>query len=270
MKKALSLLGAAALAVLVLSCTGPDTPAKIYNAPSMPGATELSASGATSSPADQTAAVDLYGETMGAVGDFLGSLTASRALYSAKATTPIGPETISYSGIGPNGDGTVTVNGTMSGSLTMPDDMSAPGTYHMSEVLNVAVTASITNASFDYGIHTYTITSGSLDVTEDVNLDIDLVIAADSSCTASMDLEFGIAYGTTFSVRRDDGLGAKFVLTYGAGYNVADLSVDADFETALASYLSSENVTLSVYDDANALIYSGSIPLDQLSSSIGI
>jgi hypothetical protein len=271
MKSALILTAIVVIAVF-MSCAGAtsaDAP-KVYTAPTVTAPTALPASGGTK-PVNQAAALSLYSETMAAVTTFVGSKTTSKSLRP-KSTTPIN-EVVSYSGAGPGGVGTVTINGSLSGSETEPDNITGPGTYTYSAILNMLMKGTIDKANFTYGGHTYAV-SGSLDMTMDENCNIALTLTnSASTSTATLSFSFGLAYGTSISVRRDDGVGAKFVISYACDYSVANQSLSSsssDPFTALSSALTSKTGTLTVYDDSNAVIYTGTLTASDIFGAMSL
>jgi hypothetical protein len=250
--------------------SGPAGPT--YMAPDMGAATDLadtsSLGGAVTAPATSAEALTLYQGASNAVGNAMLGATA-RSARSAKGTTSQ-DYPISWSGA--VGGGSVDVTGNIHYSATTPDTQpTTAGTFKnymtMGETVDISGTiTSVTVQGTSPDTHSYTV-SGKVNENMVLNMAINLFLAQTGS-TATMDLGLGIAVGTAYSVRRDDGVGAKFIITYGGTVSKSGMSLDnfniAAFETSLTSELMGKTVTLHVYNDSNVEIYSASMTLNDL------
>jgi hypothetical protein len=275
-KKIIGLFMLIASLLFVFSCTNPGGGGTDkYAAPTVKTADQLPDTGATSAPASDTDAMALYSGAMAAFGQALGT---EAGLGNAKGTTQIGPYTIDWTGA--YGGGTVNVTGSYGGSSTSPDPGLVPvvGTKYtdlMHMILNAVINGTITGVTFAAATgdtySSYTV-SGDLKETMDMEAGIDYTLNADTSSTVTMDLSFGLSYGVALSILRSDGVGAKFVITFGGSIDVNNVSLTdpSAIQTELTTQLGSKTATLSVYDDSDTLIYSSTLTLAELMASQGM
>ena len=83
--------------------------------------------------------------------------------------------------------------------------------------------------------------------------------------TMNIDFSYSQNYGTAFSVRRDDGVGAKFMITFSKALAKSNLTTENMYDFSnLFTDLSAETADLKVYDDANVLVGDYDVPLTEL------
>jgi hypothetical protein len=70
-----------------------------------------------------------------------------------------------------------------------------------------------------------------------------------------MDLVLKLNVETALSIKRSDGVGAKYVISYSANYQENGMSTtSSSYGTALSNYLAKQTATLKVYNDSNKLV----------------
>ncbi|NLJ10819.1 MAG: hypothetical protein GX438_10840 [Treponema sp.] len=138
------------------------------------------------------------------------------------------------------GGGTITITGSMTTSVTSPDESFEPQPNH---TYNGKV---ISNMQMNY----------NMDVATDSN---------SSPVSMDMDLAMGVQAGYAISVKRSDGAGAKFILSYAFNYSKNNINMMSESDLSdLQTALESKQATLKVYDDNNELKYSISLSLDEI------
>jgi|GEM_PF-2643949 len=238
-----------------------------FSAPDIGRASDLPATGGTA-PADDAAAKALFDGAVEAVGTAMMASQGARSMTAARATQTIPTETISWTG--PYAGGTVNVQGTMGGSFTFPDKNFEPianHTYNDIAIMSMNFDASGTVTGItiieDQGF-TYTITGKLInDLDFDLSIDVTTGATAEGAPTAAdMDLSFAQRAGYALSIKRSDGVGAKFLISYAHRFSMQDINIlnlfsgsqSPDLGTAITAELTGKTATLQVYDDANNLL----------------
>jgi len=216
--------------------------------------------GATSAPATAADAQALYTDSLGALSSFIGSnvgATNSRLSRANARKTTSDTKSLTENIPSSNG-GSVDLVGSYTETSTFPDDTETfqPNhTYSWNYSMDGNVTGTMNSVKVKKGIHTYTI-CGTLKETQASNVNFDYKTGATQDATGSgtLSFSFGIGLGTAVSVVREDGLGAKFVISYAANYGKDDISLSEDSnemvaaEKELEDYLKQQTATLTVYD----------------------
>ncbi len=288
MKKVLSLFLAVAVALALINCSidggGDAGPV----APDMGSASDLAASGATTYPADQSAALALFIGAQQAVTaaiddntdtDAPESFATPKARFSTKFAAKGGAlgargtntQTIPINFSGTVGAGTMTLSGSDTATMTAPDQGWTPSpntTYNdlmaMSFVWDVTgifngITYTIDDGS---GFHEYAITGKAVEKS-DVSMNFDYTFGSSTEdVTGNVDVSVSLAEGFAVSVRRDDGLGAKFIVSFAYAESLKDLDLEAEDDPE-GFVLGDEVITIKVYDDANVLLGSYAIPFSE-------
>lgn len=275
MMKRFSLLIAivAALSFVFVGCNSNSADSAGISAPSIGTASDLASSGGTA-PGSNTAALALFTAACNAlntevVANAPSSASSVKAFRTARATTPI-DETINVN-FTPKGGGTVAYTGTYTGSITMPDSGWSPSpntSYNkvVAVILNATVNGTLTSVVVSDSSYSYTINGiakNEMSETASINL---VTGSTEGSSTATMDFALGIGIGTAVSIRRSDGVGAKFLITYGANYAKSNINVstmsDSTFSTEMENYLTSQPATLKVYNDSNEIVFEMTLTAD--------
>ena len=172
------------------------------------------------------------------------------------------------------GGGTITITGSMTTSVTSPDEsfVFKPNTTYndiAKATIKLQETDAISHVTLpETGDTTYTY-NGKVISNMQMNYNMDVATDSNSSpVSMDMDLAMGVQAGYAISVKRSDGAGAKFILSYAFDYSKNNINVDflsdsldlSDLQTALES----KQATLKVYDDNNELKYSISLSLDEI------
>lgn len=260
----------AALSFVFIGCSSTaggsagDSPG--ITAPDMGKASDLPSSGGTN-PVDTGAAIALFTGACNALNAEMVTLGSSqnpsiRAARTARTTTPL-DQTININ-FTQEGGGTVAYTGSIAGSVTSPEATWVPDpdtTYNdfAAISMNVTVNGTLTNFVVSDASHSYTI-NGLVKNRMMLAASIDMRTGSDRNpINATLDFSLGIGTGTAVSISRSDGVGAKFLITYGANYTRNGINVLSNEETAvpeeLTSYLASQPATLKVYDDDNNMIF---------------
>ena len=283
MKKAIPWLAALfALTFLLAGCSSSSDDDDGISAPDLPEASTITMTGATSAPATAAEAQALYTDSLGALSAFIDSNTGSNSSRFSRANarkTTNESESLNETLTSPLG-GSIVLAGSYSADTTVPDDANTfqPNhTYSFSFSMNGDVTGTMESVKVKKGTHTYTI-CGTLKETEVSNVNVDYKTGAtqDAAMSGTVGFSFGIGIGTAVSVVREDGQGAKFVISYAANYGKDDISITdggegwkaADDE--LSDYLSKQAATLTVYDQNNNKISESSLSANDAVSSASI
>ena len=114
----------------------------------------------------------------------------------------------------------------------------------------------VTVSDLDYD---YTV-NGKMDIDIDYSLDFDMIVGSSTAImNMNMDYSYAFKYGVAYSVLRSDGVGAKFVIAfYKAGGDTNVTMVDEDLFAGMAG----DTAELTVYNDANEVIFEGDVSLD--------
>jgi hypothetical protein len=135
----------------------------------------------------------------------------------------------------------------------------------MKVVLAVNIDGTINGATFkdDKGF-SYTV-SGKLKETFDYDYSLDVVTGTGGElASGDIDYAFSVAFGTAFAIKRSDGVGAKFVITFANSYANNNVSIEKASAEVDASFLKSATATLTVYDDNNNQLFETTIPLSDI------
>jgi len=173
------------------------------------------------------------------------------------------------------GGGTITITGSMTTSVTSPDDSFEPQPNHtyndiVKATIKLQETDAISHVTLPKtGDPTYTYNGK---VISNMQMNYNMDVATDSNgepASMDMDLSMGVQAGYAISVKRSDGAGAKFILSYAFNYsknniNMMSVSDLSDLQTDLLTALKSKQATLKVYDDNDNLKYSISLSLDEI------
>lgn len=266
MKKAIPWLATLfAFSLILVGCSssgggGDDS----ISAPSLPDVSTITITGASSAPDSETAAQTLYTDSLGALSSLINSNTGTSpsriSRHNARKTTTT-PVSLDKTITSPEG-GTITLTGSVTSTITSLDEQPAFIPNHTyNDVYSASIDGTVTGTMDSVKVtkdgHTYTI-SGTLKEIEAIAMNVDYTTGStQADYTADLDLSLGLGMGTAISVVREDGVGAKFVITYAANYaknNIA-LSEDSDeMEAAfseMADYLKDQQATLTVYDQNN-------------------
>jgi hypothetical protein len=275
MKRNLGVCAAALLAALGLiacSSNSDDDEAK-YDAPEVGSAAELPSSGATTVVSDEAKAKEVFTGAVSALTSGL-KTTAASSRHKSRGTETY-QDTLDWS------DSTVSITGNASGSFTYPDSddfFMTPGTYNFVSLNSLLVNGTLTGATLtDADNLTYTI-SGKF--SEKYSLEFDEEFTVTQKATVAdgewpydysvfYDYSFDVAFGAAFAIKRSDGFGGKFVITFAKSLEDNDNEVDmesgegADFELD-TSFLEEATAKLQVYDDSGTLVLETEIPLSSI------
>lgn len=275
MRKSALLLIVLLSLILATACTNPaqkegGSSANPYSPDALP-----SSNGTT--PASPTTSKAIYLDaTLSLESAMMSSQSSPKTIL--KKTTPIS-ESLSWTGT--YGGGTVNVSGKVSGSSTTPD--SAPGanaSYRdlMKILVDMAISGNvdgITVSSTTDSTVTYKI-SGKLAEAMNMDFSVDATTNAKAEPQSmSYDLSLSMQYSIAYSILRNDGVGAKFILTYSGSSNQTAVPVAIDLSAAgsvnptsqMINDLSATKAQLYVYDDNNKLVHSAELGLDDIMNS---
>ena len=299
MKKKIIMVAFTAMALLLAGCdlmgTNDD---ESPSAPNMGSASELPASGATSSPSTPEEAETLFLEAVTTLNsgmsspDVLPNLLPKTLLQQpnasvlptvknslARSTQPIDESLDEVLTIG---DGTITLVGSVKGSKTEPDDSFTPTantTYN--DLIKIIIDGNLTGTVDDVtlpvsGDPTYTY-NGKFVSNMQLNENMDLIVGTDTlhgtDASMNMDLSIAIQEGYAFSIKRSsDGKGGKFILSYAFDYSKNDINVPINEEgeeegpdlSDLSAKLGNTMMQLKVYDDSDTLLYTINLPLSEM------
>ena len=241
-------------------------------APTVAAATDLAASGGTA-PTTEAAAKTLFNDSSSALNAFVAtkkpSANVRNSVAQARSTTTT---TIPYTFTAAAGTGTVAFTGSIAVTENQTDQQSSITANTLyKNIMAVSESGTIdgvlTNATVSYGGHTYVI-NGKITNTISQSFSFDYLTGTDtvklSDAKIYLSYAIGLGVGSAFSVKRtDDGVGAKFIITYAANYSKAGILVTSSGMTAfmneLQNYLASQTATLSVYDDSNNLVFKSTL-----------
>lgn len=259
MKKLLPIIGVVGLLFAFAGCStesgdsGPE-------APEVMDADELPATGGTE-PASEDAALTLFNDALLAFSSAMEDETEMESVKTRLSARATRSDSGNIDWSGSYGGGTVNMTGSYSSSITYPDALengtATPNTwYAISAQFGFDLSGTVENVDVSDYDYSYTI-SGEVEENLDADMDIDLMFdsfgdPADMRGDMSADIEYGVA----FSVLRSDGVGAKFVITFAAS---ASQGLDEE-GTAVAAG------TLTVYNDANNVVFTIDVDLDDLES----
>jgi len=239
-------------------------------APDMGTASELADNSGTP-PADEAAAKALYVDSLNAFGSTMSAEGTGGKGIAGKGTTT---KSMTIDWTASAGGGTVNVTGSMDSALTSPDETFAPVVGQTYNDLYKAVVSAIVNGSF-LGItvssetHSYTI-SGKATEDLDLNANLDMTVVAKETFEYNLDLSYSLIFGFAFSVLRDDGVGAKFIVSYAGSIEKNDIEdvTDSDALARMMAELQAKKATLRVYDaDSDELLQTVQIGLDEIGGS---
>ncbi|MFZ5366863.1 MAG: hypothetical protein ACOZCE_01340 [Spirochaetota bacterium] len=168
------------------------------------------------------------------------------------------------------GGGTITITGSMTTSVTSPDEsfVFKPNTTYndiAKATIKLQETDAISNVTLpESGAPTYTY-NGKVVSNVQINYNMDVVTDSNVYPSMDMDLAMGVQAGFAISVKRSDGAGAKFILSYAFNYSKNNINMMSESDLSdLQTALESKQATLKVYDDNNELKYSISLSLDEI------
>ena len=281
MKKSLPILMATLMTFALLACsTNGDDDDDGPSAPDMGSASDLPASGATSYPSTQTDTVELFQGAQEAIDVAMEDIAASSknrlnklSLKLNKRSSPRvaiigsgrGTETETYpiDWTGEVGGGTMTVLGEESTKVTRPDvgDTFTVGkTYNnlVEVIFNLNLTGTIDTITCDDSAgNTYTISGKAVQDIETA-MDMDVTFTdSDGNYTANVDASISLAVGYAYSIKRQDGLGAKFIVSFAFSNSAKDLDEDSDWEGFLADDFT---VKVQVFNDDDEMVNEYEIP----------
>jgi hypothetical protein len=241
------------------------------SAPKLPDVSTVTITGATSAPASEADAQALYTDSLGALSSLISSnsgASSSRLSRGNARKTESTPVSLDKDITSPNG-GVVHLKGSVTYTTSGLDENTAfiPNhTYNnaFSQSIDGNVTGTMDSVKVIKDGHTYTI-CGTLKEIEAISMSVNLTTGAtqQDDMTYTVNLSLGLGIGTAISVVREDGVGAKFVITYAANYAKDNITVsensdgsetDAAF-TEMANYLKEQKATLTVYDQNNTEKY---------------
>jgi hypothetical protein len=231
---------------------------------------DLPATGATS-PATQEAALTI----------FTGAATALMTQVEANGYTPSGSSraaraTSDQNGViswtGSYGGGTVDISGHYSSSSSIPDEyiaLALGGSYPnaiftVTTSLDLAMSGTVSSVQLSHEGETYTV-SGN--IVEEIASNTNCVIRTTSSgliqdATVSGTYAMTLVYGMAMSVKNDAGVGAKYIVSVAASGSgkIEDPNEDASIDGT---------ATLTVYDDANTVLYTIDLTSEEIPGSGG-
>lgn len=235
------------------------------------GAAALDATGGTV-PATEADATKLYAEATAALNTtVVGKMAAAKSsVVAGSRDTAVSPQStdINVSYTDENG-GTVAYTGTYAASYIFPSSgktFTANTTY--AKYFDIAVKGSIKGvikkATITTTDYTYTI-SGTMDNDIDEGISLNLTTGTDlekfTDSAYSLDFALKLGVVTKLSIKRSDGLGAKYVISYTADYSKAGVTVadQTATGTAMSDYLGKQPATLTVYNDSNTVVYTATL-----------
>lgn len=231
----------------------------------------LDATGGTV-PATEADATKLYAEATAALNQAVVSKmspTKSNVVAGSRDTA-VSPQStdINVSYTDGNG-GTIAYTGTYAASYVFPSSgksFTKNTTY--AKYLDIAVKGSIKGvikkATVTTAEYTYTI-SGTMDSDIDEGISINLKTGTDieklTDATYSLDFALKLGIVTKLSIKRSDGLGAKYIISYSADYSKTGVTVadQTAIGTAMSDYLGKQPSTLTVYNDSNKVVYTATL-----------
>lgn len=257
-KNVLCILVALAMALLVPGCS--SGAGESYEAPNMGSVADIAPSDATSYPADEETARALFTEGYTAMNEVMQSI-----INEAKEN-PARSARVSVSDNGPItfddgvGGGRIQGSGSYSTAMDYSDEYmnfkKDPITPNMTYKFYISnsdnLSGTITNVSITRNSTVYTISGKYSQKNKTV---INMRVRTDStgireSATANGTYEYAIADGFALSIKSDSGVGAKYLISFGASDSGAITSQDQGVGAP-----DDATATLTVYDDDNNVLY---------------
>ncbi len=258
MKKSIAVFSSLSLLALLAACSLDGGKDKGPEAPDVMDASELPATGGTQ-PTTESEALEIFNGALLAFSSAMEDETEMESVKTRLSARATQSDSGNIDWSGSYGGGTVNMTGSYSSSINYPDALengtATPNTwYSISAQFGFDLSGTVENVEVSDYDYSYTL-SGEVKENLDADMDIDLMFdslgdLADMRGEMSADIEYGVA----FSVLRNDGVGAKFVITFAASAS-QDLG---DEGTAIAAG------TLTVYNDANNVVYTIDVDLDDL------
>jgi len=277
MKRVLAILGAVTV-LFAFGCANPVSDDVSENPTVNVGsAADIPASEATSSPADAATSQAMFADMMQGL---MYSMDSESASLDSRVSVARATETESKPFSYVSEDGNINITGSMTATNTYPEETFMPTantTYNdiivMAYALDLAGTlngAVITGG--DVGSN-YTV-SGKIGEIMSLNMNVDITTGTDlvegTDATSNMDMSMSLKYGAALSIRRNDGIGARFFITYDGSAGLSNYSITTiseeegpDMEGVITE-LTRKTATLQVYTDEGTLIHSASLPLVSL------
>ena len=236
-------------------------------------AEDLVATGDDSYPQNQADAIALYAGVMELFNAELSS-NASALEYASKS---VETDTTPLDWSGAVGEGTVDITGSMRTIFSEPDSF-APEARTMyndliSATFQMEYQGTIDGATLSDYVNTYTL-SGEVDSDTRMNMNVDIEVGDDldegSDATIDMDYSIYASESHALSILRDDGLGAKILLSYAVSQSWTDISLDfIELDTSgvidsTIAWLEFQTVNMKLYNDANELIGDYTVPVTEL------
>lgn len=232
---------------------------------------DLAPTGAMAYPQSETETLALV---TGALEALAGDLQANAAAssYASKATYS---ESMPLNWSGQVGDGTVDITGSITSSSTYPDEGFyaeinttyndfMEGTYRM-YFAGTIDSVSFTGISYSYEMSGEVSSDARVSMSVDLVTGTDLVYLSDGSMT--MDYTLSVAEAHTLSILREDGLGAKIVMSYSTQGSITDIDMtnwESSELDALTAWMETRTANVRVYNDDNELIGEYNVPLTEL------
>ena len=236
-----------------------------FSAPEVMAPSELPASSATSYPSGEAESLSLISDAMEYFYIAMNNQFSASPNQKGTVTT-----TSLLNWQGNLGAGTVDFSGTLVDTETGPEDDFTPQantTYNdlIRYATNLELAGTITGATVSDGLNTYTLNGEIISDTElDMNVD---VITGSSTVDINMDLSVRQRYGMAMTVLRDDGVGAKYILTFACDFGKNNITLENPMELfeEFGNQLENQTATLLVYNDNNEEIGRYSCSLMDLS-----
>lgn len=256
MKKILLLL---LLPLLVMSCQLEEEKPEPLSAPTVPTATELPSTGASRFPTTSYEIESFVDDVISVMEEV--DVTPSRYSQSTK-------DTIDYN------QGGIIATGSVSGKIYIHDDIinsygdvdfsglkPNKNYFPLTETSGKGeINYSFNSASIDDYRDTFTVSGkGSVEFDADVTLNLN---TDQNNPSGQFKCFYNLAIGYGISVLRDDGMGAKLIVSFGGLYDEK-----FDIESASPSDAKpffGETATVSIYDDSNTLIGTYHIPVGDI------
>ncbi len=239
-------------------------------APDMGSAVDLPSTGGTS-PTTEEEALTLFS---GAASALMSQIETSgyTPTGSARAARATSDQSGVISWTGSYGGGTVDISGTYASLSTIPDEYIAlalggslpNSTFAITSSLDLDLSGTVSAVELSHEGNTYTV-SGRM--VEEIASNTNCVIRTTSSgllqdATISGTYAMTLVYGMAMSVVNQGGVGAKFIISVAASGSgqlddpEGDASVDG-------------TATLTVYDDANTVLYEIDLTSEEMPGSGG-
>jgi hypothetical protein len=265
MKKCIIISGICALGLLICSCSNPTAGTTDTSSVDDKAATTLAPSGGTPPTSEKTAAT-LYEDANQALNLMVSQkMSAAKTNVRSAARKDMTIETdvpISASYTDETG-GTLDYTGSykLNTTLASTGTLEAGKTYapYMTTTEIGTVNGTLNKITVTKDTYTYTI-SGTVKNTLDMSMKMNMTTGTDpdtyaKDATFTMDLVLKLDVETALSIKRSDGVGAKYVISYSANYQENGMSTtSSSYGTALSNYLAKQTATLKVYNDSNKLV----------------